>query len=383
MTDRRADRTGPPAAQAFVPPAPDQSWLELFYDLVFVASIVVLSSAYSNDTTAEGVVWMILLFSMLWGTWLSTTLLLDRVTLSGPWLRTLMIVQMVLVLGMAITSDTTHGDYSDAVGPIFAAVLVTVALQYRSVLKHHPELRPAFHRRATRCLLAAGIFLLTPLFGEIWYIAPWIAAILLFVMPSRHADDAGLDEHHLIHRFGEFTIIMLGEAFVKIGLVATHEPLDEIDFIGLPLTFVLIFAIWWLYFADIPTSGLPGTAGKRGGWIYAHFPFHLCITAVAVSMSRILPPVAEAADKRSVRYIVLPLTIIALSLAVMNRMIDTPLARRRARIHLWSAVALVIAWVVLIGVDSFDLESTAIVVTIVFAVSAWRIRRIRIPAPAG
>jgi low temperature requirement protein LtrA len=280
---------------------------------------------------------------------------------------------------MAIASDTTHGDFSDAVGPLFAAVLVTLALQFRSVIKHHPELHMTFHRRASRCLVAAVVFGATPLFGEVWYIAPWIVAIALFITPSRRADDSDLDEHHLIHRFGEFTIIMLGEAFVKIGLVATHEPLDEIDLVGLPLTFVLVFAIWWLYFADIPPSGLPRTGARRSGWIYAHFPFHLCITAVAVSMSRILPPAAEAADQRSVRYIVLPLTIIAICLALMNLMIDTPLARRRARIHLWSAAVLVVAWVVLIGVDSFDLEGTAIIVTIVFAVSAVRIRRIRMP----
>ena len=383
MNEPSTVRPGAPGPPPFGPPAPDQSWLELFYDLVFVASIVVLSGAYSQDTTAEGVIWMILVFSMMWGTWLSTTLLLNRVTLTGSWLRSLMIIQMVLVLGMAIAADTTHGDFSDAVGPLFAAVLVTLALQYRSVIKHHPELHTTFHRRATRCLIAAAVFAATPLFGDVWYIVPWIVAIVLFVTPSRHADDAGLDAHHLIHRFGEFTIIMLGEAFVKIGLTATHEPLDEIDLIGLPLTFVLVFAIWWLYFADIPPSGLPRTPARRGGWIYAHFPFHLCITAVAVSMARILPPAAEAADKRSVRYIVLPLTIIALCLAVMNLMIDTPLARRRARIHLWSAVALVVAWVILIGVNSFDLEGTAVVVTIVFAISAGRIRRIRIPDPVG
>ena len=381
MTTPPSERPVGPAPPTFGPPSPDQSWLELFYDLVFVASIVVLSGAYSQDTTAEGVVWMILVFSMMWGTWLSTTLLLNRVTLTGSWLRSLMIVQMVLVLGMAIAADTTHGDFSDAVGPLFAAVLVTVALQFRSVLKHHPELRRSFHRRATRCIVAAAVFAATPLFGDVWYIAPWVLAIFLFVTPSRHADDSGLDAHHLIHRFGEFTIIMLGEAFVKIGLTATHEPLDEIDLIGLPLTFVLVFAIWWLYFTDIPPSGLPRTHARRGGWIYSHFPFHLCITAVAVSMSRILPPHAEAADKRSVRYIVLPLTIIAVCLAVMNLMIDTPLARRRARIHLWSAVALVLAWIVLIGVDSFDLEGTAVVVTIVFAVSALRIRRLHVAGP--
>jgi low temperature requirement protein LtrA len=370
--DRPTTRSGRP-----LQPGPAQSWLELFYDLTFVASIVVLSSAYSHRSTWDNILWLTLVFALIWGTWLSTTLMLNRVALAGTWLRSLLVVQMILILLMALTADAALEDNSGYTGPIFAAIVLTLVLQYRSVTRSDPALAQFFSGRIVRCIVAAGIFVLTPLYSDPWYALPWLVGIALFLMPSRSVDHHTItDDHHVIHRFGEFTMIMLGEAFVKVGLVASEEPLDEIDLIGLPLTFVVVFALWWLYFTDVPTSGLPDAQGRRTGWFYAHFPLHLAITAVAVGLSRILVVELETGEQKSIRYIVLPLIVIVLSLAVLSRMLGTPVARRRMRIHLWSALALVVVWLVLFGVESIDLEGTAVAVSVVLGWSAWRIRRL-------
>jgi low temperature requirement protein LtrA len=376
---RPLTRVSPP-----LQPAPAQSWLELFYDLTFVASIVVLSSAYSKDSTWDNVLWLVLVLSLIWATWLSTTLLLNRIELAGTWLRSLLVVQMVLILVLALTADASKEDSSSWSGPVFAAALVTLALQYLAVTRSRPDLRRYFSERMWRCLAAAVVFAFTPLYPDPWYVIPWVLGIGLMMAPVRQVDHHDVeDDHHVIHRFGEFTIIMLGEAFVKVGLVASEEPLDEVDLVGLPMTFVLVFAIWWLYFTDIPASGLPRARRRRVGWMYAHFPLHISITAVAVGMSRLLLPSLEGRDAQSIRYVTLPLTVIALSLALLNLMIDTPLALRRARIHLLSAALLIVVWVVLFGFDSYDLEGTALAVMLVLAWSGFRIRRLPAdPEPA-
>ncbi len=129
---------GPGAPPRLIPAAPEQSWLELFYDLVFVAAIVVMSTTYSNYAGLDGVIWLALVFSMIWFTWLTTTLLLGTGLVTTTWTRTLLVTQMVLVLTVAIASDYSHEDNSRAVGPLFAAVLVTLALFFRAARRACP-----------------------------------------------------------------------------------------------------------------------------------------------------------------------------------------------------------------------------------------------------
>lgn len=375
MSTSAARETARPA-----PPSPPQSWLELFYDLAFVAAIVVLSGTYSKDTSWSGAIWLAVVFSAMWLTWLCTTLLLNRVELRGMYLRTLVVLQMMLVLGMVVTSDYTKEDFTDWTSVMFLGVLVVLALMYRDVLKQKPELRANFGGRAVMCLAAAVLMVPAALIDSWWYLLPWGVGLVLLVMPAPRSDHhLHLDGRHLVHRFGEFTIIMLGEAFVKVGLVATHEPLDELDIVGLPLTFVIVAALWWLYFTDIPGAGYPER--RHNLWLYAHFPLHLGVTATAVGLSRILYQADEASDPRTSRFILLPLMLVMAGLAALNWAIGTPLARRRMRIHLVGAAALLTSWALLQFVIESDLESTAVVASVVLVLVAARIRSLGADTP--
>ena len=98
-------------------PGPNQSWLELFYDLAFVAAIVVLSSSYSNNKTITHSAWLMIIAGMIWVAWLETTLLTNRTTLQRIWPRALTVAQMGLILVVAIAADDTIGNNTELVGP--------------------------------------------------------------------------------------------------------------------------------------------------------------------------------------------------------------------------------------------------------------------------
>ncbi len=363
-------------------PGPDQNWLELFYDLVFVAAIVVLSSAYSHDTSADQTTWLALAFLMIWTIWLLTTLVLNRVEVEGTWIRSLLVLQMILVLVVAVTADDTLGDHTYLVGPAFAGALVCLAFMYRYALGRRPDLRDQLRGRALRCVMAAALFLVTAAVMSWWYIPIWVAALVLVLVPSSRADPyLGLEPHAVVHRFGEFTIIMLGESFVKIGLVATEEPLDRVDLFGLPLTFVLVFAMWWLYFTDVPAAGLPPRAGRRTAWMLGHFPMHLGIVAVAVAMSKLLLPAPDTTESIQERFVIVPMAAVVLALAFLNWTVGTSLARRRARIQLVGGLAVLALLPVVVQVNTFDLEDAAVILTVILAVTGLCLRRVR-PAPA-
>ncbi len=384
---------GPAPPPRLVPAAPEQSWLELFYDLAFVASIVVMSTTYSSNAGLDGVIWLALVFSLIWCTWLTTTLLLGAGLVTTMWTRSLLLVQMVLVLGVAITSDYSHEDHSGAVGPIFSAVLVTLALFFRAARRSSPELDEVYKGSALRCVLAAVVFAITPVIGwPWWYPILWLGGILLFMVPTGSGRRLRMEGHHTVHRFGEFTIIMLGEVFVKLGITASHEPLDAVDLFGLPLATAVVFGIWWLYFTDVPELGLSERHGNRLAWIYLHFPLHLGVVAAAVALAHTLLPEHEGgggthdvATASTIKYIVIPVAVILVAIGLIGLYSGGPrdLTRKRFRIFLFAAAALVLTEVALLGTDSYDLEASTVIVIVVLAITAGRIRRLGAPADVG
>lgn len=378
----------PAAPPRLIPAAPEQSWLELFYDLVFVAAIVVMSTTYSNYAGVEGVIWLALVFSLMWSTWLSTTMLFGAGLVTTFWTRTLLLTQMVLVLTVAIASDYSHSDTTRAVGPLFAVVLVTLALLFRAARRSDPRLDVAYRGNAVRCLIAAVVFVAAGFIGwPWWYPFLWLLGLLAFVVPVKAAQRRlSIGAHHTVHRFGEFTIIMLGEVFVKLGITATKEPLDQVDLFALPLATAVVFGIWWLYFTDVPDAGLSDRPGRRLAWVYLHFPMHLGLVAAAVALAHTLttergPSTHGEATIGSIQYIVIPIAVILVSIGLIGVFGGAPrdLSRRRLRVFLLASGALLVAEGVLLGVESYDLEASAVIVTIVLAITAWRIRRIGEP----
>ena len=73
----------------------------------------------------------------------------------------------------------------------------------------------------------------------------------------------GVDEHHLLERMGALTIIVCGEAFVKVAIAVSSGSVVEVDVIALAFQFVLTFAIWLIYFEDIPQAGHPSRPAPR------------------------------------------------------------------------------------------------------------------------
>ena len=66
-------------------------WLELFYDLIFVASLIEVGSALSDDVTWPGAGRFVVLFALLWWTWTGTTFYNNRVRVDDVAHRLLML----------------------------------------------------------------------------------------------------------------------------------------------------------------------------------------------------------------------------------------------------------------------------------------------------
>lgn len=358
--------------------APPQSWLELFYDLVFVAAIVVISGAYSKDYSPVQIVWLVIAFSLVWTTWLMATMLLARAVLVDTYQRAILVAQMALVLLMAVTSYDFIEDNTGFVGPLFAVILVTQVMLRRKAGAGQAQSQRDFTGQNLRLGLAALVFLMTWWASGTVYVGLWAVGLGL-VLSTVGLWGADLDSvrGHLAHRFGEFTIIMLGESFLKIGLVATEESLAEIELLGLPLTFVLMSSIWWLYFAGVGRRGMPVVPRRQPWWVLWHFPVHILIAALAVGLSKMLLPEGYIEANKAAAMIALPLMGILACLAVLEWLTGGSGTRRRIAVLGAAAGVTGLATVLSYAARALesDLVTTAAVLTLIVLAAVWQIGR--------
>jgi low temperature requirement protein LtrA len=90
----------------------------------------------------------------------------------------------------------------------------------------------------------------------------------------------------MMERFALFTMIVLGESFVKVVGSLAGEPVAWSTLAFGALGLAIAGSLWWLYFDNIPAATI--RAGRAFTWIYAHLPLVVGITAVAVAMNKVV-----------------------------------------------------------------------------------------------
>ncbi len=302
--------------------SPPRSWFELFYDLVFVATIIIFSNAFSHDPTWENAGWVAGVFTTVWFVWLLTVLSFSQFEHDDRRHRGLILLQMFLVTLVAVAAGDGVSDHTLYVGLLAAVLtLVTAAIYMRAAFQAvdpaDSAIRAQVARRVVTAMVAtAALFAFGGVVGgtNLAVVGGAGLAVLvvtaLIVASIRHPDFPGLDREHLSERLGAFTIIVCGESFVKVSIAAVDGTLDGIDVWVMAFEFALVFSVWWAYFDDIPEAGVPEAGPRRSGWVAFHLLLHLALAGVAVGASKYI--VAATDQVLSVKQLV----ILALPLAV-------------------------------------------------------------------
>lgn len=369
----------------FRPGVPRPAALELFYDLVFVAVVVVLSHYYSHDSTTSVLVWLVLVFSVIWLTWLQTTLLFNLQRSERHLTRFLVLGQMLCLVLAAVSAADGDYEHSLYVGPVLGLNLLLVALLHWDAARHDPSVRNYARRRIIGNVLAAVLVASTTWWPDGFYVIGVLLAIACLVVPSLKPDPfAGQvrDSEHLVERFGAFTVIMLGESFVKTALTATEDQMVGLDLVCLIATFVVVFAIWWLYFSDIPIAGPPAQHWGHQGWIYAHLPLHLCIVGIAVGTTRVVLYEGEGVAPETVPYLTIPLFGVLLCLAALAVLSAIQPMAAITVAHLIAAAAVgvigaVAAYVQVDGVEGSSVLLMLVMLVLVAAVTNLRAAHVK------
>jgi len=304
---------------------PDRSvtFLELFFDLVFVAVIAQLAHRLAEHPDWSGVGWFVFLFYAVWSSWINGTYYHDLHTTNDLSIRLFTFAQMLAVALMAVHAGQVPGDgtIGFAIG-YTANTFLLVVLWFRTGV-HDPSHRPASVPYSIAYLISAILFGLSigveaPLTYWMWALAllsegiGYYIALNRWTPPESQPGDAVIAASaSLIERMGLFVIIVLGEVVVgSVNGMAELIPLDPDEMvIGLSGMLVAI-GLWWLYF-DLVSHRRPVSRFTQA-WLFLHFPLVVAIAAggagVLTTIEHISSPLPD-----SVRW----LLVGSLSLAVL------------------------------------------------------------------
>jgi low temperature requirement protein LtrA len=184
----------------------------------------------------------------------------------------------------------------------------------------------------------------------------------------------------MLERFGIFTIIVLGEAFVKVldDAQGTVLGLEQILFGVIAL--VVLYTLWWLYFSDTADRLFDLSSNlKLRSWSWGHFFLATSLVAFGVAVKKLFAETINYSDKVVTgEYRLLlaaAVAIFLLALAMINYGLDDKLTPHSQikRVLVYLVVAVGIAGMGLLLTGLTATQFTGIIAVIMVLVVALNI----------
>lgn len=275
------------------------TWLELFFDLCFVAAIAAMSTRLQDDHSVMGVLSFAALFVAVWWAWMAFTWFATAWDNDDVAFRLFMLGAMLLVIVLAAAipevghSEGQNEGQNEGKETVFAAAYAgmqfLLAVMFLRVLPHAGDARRFVQRYLLGDLIGGTIFV-----ASIAVDAPtrywlWgVGVLVLMAMPVLAVQAYGqqpFDSRHIPERYGLFAIIVLGESVVAVaaglGEVRLNVDASATALVG----FGIAAAVWWSYFETVSSSALDRSRLLASFlWGYGHFFVYAGIAMMAVGV---------------------------------------------------------------------------------------------------
>jgi low temperature requirement protein LtrA len=283
----------PPRAHGEIVEDRSVSFLELFYDLVYVVVVAQAAHALAHNVSWRGVVDFTAIFGLIWLGWLNGTLYYDLHGREDGRTRTMVFAQMLLLAWLAVYTETAATDTGEEFALVYAIFFGLMTLLWYGVRRQDSD----EYGRITAQYISGSMVFTVVMFGTIWIDADvrvwvWGGFVLLYIISGmviirsgERTSNIGFDTtDSLVERFGLFTIIVLGEVVVGVidGLSSTD--LTPLVVVTGMLGLMIGFAFWWSYFDFVGKRHPREAALHRTRWIFGHLPVTLAIAAAGAAM---------------------------------------------------------------------------------------------------
>jgi len=369
------------------------TFLELFYDLVYVVLIAELTHALASHVDLEHLRNFAFLFIIVWWAWLNGTIYHELHGNNDIRTRVFTFLQMFTVAGMAVFAHDALGETSVGFALSFTAFQLILTYMWWRTGVHDPNHRPLSRPYVIAFLINtllffASVFVDTPDRFYLWGIATLISIILPVIMNLMVGrDDPNIQAQielstastpSLVERFGLFNIIVLGEVLVAVvqGVAGHHDLTLEIGVIG-ALGMLIAIGLWWVYFDFVSHRLVRKSVILAGLWMY----MHLLVTAgIATIGAAVLNVIKHAntqlpTDVRWLLVVSIAIVLIGISIIMYTLQPRTPFesADRKGQIVMMlSSIAIILlGFTTLETIPLLGLVIVFMLAPVLFGLTMW------------
>lgn len=295
------------------------TFVELFFDLVFVFAVTQVSHSLLHHFTPLGAVQVAVLFLAVWWVWVYTAWVTNWL---NPELTPVRLLLFSMMLGGLVLSTTIPTAFEGR-GLWFAIAYATMQVGRTTFwLLATPRHRTAVRHNAIRILTWLSISAVLWIAGglsegdtRLWL---WIAAVAWeYISPAARfwvpklgfssIEAWAVEGGHMAERCALFVIIALGEAIVVNGATFAELEWTANNILAFVSALVGAIAMWWIYFHKGAEAGAErisksAESGRlaRLAYTYLHTPIVAGIILTAVSDELVLKHPTGHSDTRTI-----------------------------------------------------------------------------------
>jgi low temperature requirement protein LtrA len=275
------------------------TWIELFFDLVFVAAVSQLANALAAEPTTARFFEFLGLFVPVWWAWMGFTFYANRFDTDDLVYRLLLLLAMFGVAALATTIPSVFRGATHGFPIAYVAVRLVLIALYARASRHVPEARGLVRVYIRAFSFAVLVWLASLAFDAPWAYVVWGIALAVElsapVRAWRFLPDAPVDSRHLPERFGLLTLIVLGESVLAVVLGVSKISWDGGSAVAAAAGFIVAASLWWIYF-DFLDEGALTARGLFGGLTYTYMNYFVVVGLAALGAGVKLAILAAGGD---------------------------------------------------------------------------------------
>ena len=227
------------------------TFVELFFDLVFVFCVTQVVSLLHDGVTWQTVGEVVLVFWLVWWGWTQFTWALNAADTTHPRVEVATLIATGVAFFLAVGIPSAFGEHSLWFAGTYVAVRVLGLLVYDWVAWEDPSQHQVVRRFSIASIAGLVAVLIGGVLGGTAQYVWWSIAIVLDLgaaVLGASAEGWNLRPEHFSERHGLFVIIALGESVIVAALSLTDGEWPAVKVAAAVIAVAVAGGFWWSYF---------------------------------------------------------------------------------------------------------------------------------------